>query len=214
MHTFYLGSIFFPISPATLNIRINNQNKTVTLMNEGEINILKSEKLKDISFEVLIPNQRYPFAKYLGGVLPMQYYTEQISTLKNLKKPVQFIVLRKGSSYSTNLKVSIEDYEITEDADSLGRDIKISLKLKEYKDKSNLLMQVIGLVNGVYQYVTNESRESNKTTPKTYTVKNGDTLYSIAKKQLGDGSYTSKLQELNKLPNSIDLTAGQVIRLE
>lgn len=216
MYTFYLGTIVFPIAPASLNIKINNQNKTLTLINEGEINILKSKKLTDVAFEVLIPNQKYPFAK--GALLPKQYYDSMLLAMKDSKKPVQFIVIRNGNNlgslHYTNLKVSLEEYDILEDADSLGRDIKISIRLKEYKEKTSILMQVVGIINGITQYVANSTRESTKTTASTYTVKNGDTLYSIAKKQLGNGSYASTLQELNNLPNTIDLTVGEVIRLE
>ena len=218
MYIFYLGTIVFPVAPSTLNIKINNQNKTLTLINEGEINILKEEKLKDIAFEVLIPHQKYPFASYLGGMLPKQYYYEALSSMKKLRKPVQFIVIRNGknlaSMHFTNIKVSVEDFTLVEDANNLGFDLKIGITLKEYKDKTSLLIQAISTVSGVTQYLTTNTRESNKTTPKTYTVVNNDTLYSIAKKQLGDGSLTSRLQSINNLPNQIDLSIGQVIRLE
>lgn len=218
MYTFYLGSIIFPITPTSLNIRTNNQNKTVTLMNEGEFNILKSEKLKDITFEVLIPSQKYPFVSYLGGFLPKQYYIEMLSLMKNSKKPVQFMVIRNpknlASMHYTNIKVSLEEFEVMEDADSLGEDLKISIQLKEYKEKSGLLMQLTGIINGLSQYTTTKSRELTKAIPRNYTVRDGDTLLSIAKKQMGSGSLSTQLQTLNNLPNTVDLSIGQVIRLE
>ena len=218
MYTFYLGNIIFPIAPASLNIKINNQNRTLTLINEGEINILKNPRLKDISFEVLIPKNKYPFARYLGGTMPVQYYIDTLAAMKDTNKPVQFIVIRTGKGLSsmhfTNLKVSLEDWDELEDADSLGTDLKLSIRLKEYKDKSSLLMQAIGVISGVTQYLTTKTRESTKETLKSYTVAAGDTLYSIAKKQLGNGSLSDTLLSLNNLPNSVDLTVGQVIRLE
>ena len=47
---FYLDDMMLPIPPAKMDIRIKNKNKTVSLINEGEINIIKAEGLKEISF--------------------------------------------------------------------------------------------------------------------------------------------------------------------
>lgn len=218
MYIFYLGSLLLPVAPESVNIKTNNQNKTLTLINEGEINLLKSGGLQEINFEVMIPHQKYSFSKYLGGVLPIQHYTEALAAMKATKKPVQFIILRNMKSisgiYNTNIKVAVEDYNLIDDADKYGSDIGISIKLKEYKDKSNILMSIVGKVENKTQYLLTKVRENTKILSKTYTVNPGDTLFTIAKKQLGDGSKAQNLLELNKLPNLIDLTVGQVIRLE
>jgi len=61
---FYLGEMLCPIAPSKLQLNVENNNKTVTLINEGEINILKQAGLTEISFDLLFPNVKYPFAKY------------------------------------------------------------------------------------------------------------------------------------------------------
>ncbi len=38
----YMDKMLLPIAPSKLQLKVNNQNKTLTLINEGEINILKS----------------------------------------------------------------------------------------------------------------------------------------------------------------------------
>ena len=58
---FYLDKLL-PIAPSKLQLEINNQNKTLTLINDGEINILKKAKLTDVDFDCLIPQVKYPFA--------------------------------------------------------------------------------------------------------------------------------------------------------
>lgn len=218
MYTFYLGNIVFPVAPESVNIRANNLNKTITLINEGEVNLLKSSGLKEITFEALIPGQKYGFSKYLGGVLPIQLYTEALSQMKESKKPVQLIILRNNKKisniYNTNIKVAVEDFQLLEDVGKYGQDIGIAIRLKEYREKSNILMSIVGAVAGITQYSTTKVRESNKVIPRTYKVIEGDTLFTIAKKQLGDGSKANYLAQLNKLPNTIDLSIGQVIRLE
>lgn len=39
-YEFYLDKCLLPVTPSKLELKINNANKTVTLINEGEINIL------------------------------------------------------------------------------------------------------------------------------------------------------------------------------
>ena len=218
MYSFYLGGILFPIAPAKVDIKTKNQNKTLTLINEGEINLLKDGGLKSITFTVMIPGRKYPFAKYLGGFLPIQYYISMLESMKKLKMPVQFIVLRNNSSlasiYNTNLTVSLEDYHIIEDAESLGEDINISISLKEYQNQTGKLLKKITTVGGVTKFALSKVRSSNRSIPKTYTVKKDDTLLLIAKKQLGDEKKWENLMKINNLPNAVDLEIGRVIRLE
>ena len=61
---FYLGDFMLPVPPPRMDIKVNNKNKTINLINEGEINIIKTPGLKEISFEALLPNANYPFADY------------------------------------------------------------------------------------------------------------------------------------------------------
>lgn len=63
MYQFCMDGVLLPVTPSSLTIKVANQNKTVTLINEGEINILKLPGLSKISFSALLPNQRYPFAQ-------------------------------------------------------------------------------------------------------------------------------------------------------
>ena len=47
-YDFYLGNCLLPIAPEKLSLKINNANETITLINEGEINVLKRAGLTDI----------------------------------------------------------------------------------------------------------------------------------------------------------------------
>ena len=49
-YEFFLGKCLLPVAPSKLEIKINNANKTLALINEGEINILKKPGLTDIEF--------------------------------------------------------------------------------------------------------------------------------------------------------------------
>ena len=61
---FFLGDTMLPIPPARVDTKINGKNKTINLINEGEVNLLKTTGLTDISFIFSLPNSVYPFANY------------------------------------------------------------------------------------------------------------------------------------------------------
>lgn len=219
MYLCYIDGILMPVAPSKINTKIKNKNRTITLINEGEANILKSAGLQEISFNMMIPAYKYPFALYLGGIfLPISYYLEILDRLKKSKKPFQLIIIREGVlgalGFDTNLKVSLEDYQILEDAGN-GRDITVSIKLKQYQEKTKTVVRIATAVGGgTVKYILEKVRDSSKVIEKTYKVKEGDTLYTIAKKQLGNGEKYRDLITLNKLGNSSDIEVGQVIRLE
>ena len=138
MYEVILGDVMFPIAPSSIELKVNNKNKTTVLIDEGEINFLRTPGLADIRFELLIPSVKYPFAKYIDGFKPSLYYLNHIKSLKINKQPFLFKVARtwangKNLSFKFEMKVSLEDYTIKDAVDD-GFDIKVSLTLKQYRD--------------------------------------------------------------------------------
>lgn len=133
----YLGKMLMPITPSKIQMAIDNQNKTITLINDGEINLLKTAGLTTIKFTLLIPQVNYPFARYGGsGFISAETYLNYFEQLKTAKEPFQFIVSRCLPTgkllFDTNITVSLEDYTITEEAKN-GFDLEVSISLKQYK---------------------------------------------------------------------------------
>ena len=114
----YMAGTLMPITPSKVTVKINNQNKTMTLINGEEINILKAAGLSDVSFELVLPQVSYPFSN--GGAQSAAYYLSLFERLKVSKTPFQFILNRQkpggGMFHYTNLTVGLETYEITDDA--------------------------------------------------------------------------------------------------
>ncbi len=44
MYDFYLNKMLLPIAPEKLELKIKNKNKTMNLINEGEINLIKTPR--------------------------------------------------------------------------------------------------------------------------------------------------------------------------
>lgn len=217
MYYFYLDKLLLPIAPEKLQLKIGNNNKTLTLINEGEINILKKAKLTEIDFDILLPNVKYPFATYNNSFQNASYFLENIEKLKTSEKPFQFIVSRKMPNgkilFDTNIKVSLEDYTISEEAEE-GFDVKVTIKLKQYKDYSTKTVQITIKQERPRPVVVQTPSRQATTAPttRTYTVVRGDCLWNIAKKYYGNGSQYTKIYNANrdKIKNPSLIYPGQV----
>ncbi len=159
MYDFYLDGLLLPVPPEQLKMSIANQNSTYILIDQGEINLLKRAGLTEIEFECLLPQVKYPAAVYAGGFQPATYYLAHLELLKVSRKPFQFIVSRAMPSatggspaspggaalgrvlFATNIKVSLEDYTITESAKN-GFDLMVKIRLKQYRDYGTQTVQL------------------------------------------------------------------------
>lgn len=226
MYNFLIDSVQFPIAPAELSTKINGRNETIVLMNEGEVNIIKKTGLTDIEFEVLLPNVKYPFAVYPNGFQPATFYLQKLEDLMLGKKPFRFIVNRMLPNgnllFDTDMIVSLENYEISESAEE-GFDVNVRIELKQYQNYGNKKITLktstkaksaTGTTKTASKAVVEKKRPTTgKETPKTHTVKAGETLWVIAKKYLGDGSKYTELAKINNISNPNMIKVGQVIKL-
>lgn len=216
MYTFYLGDIRLPVAPAKMETKINNQNKTINLINEGEINLLKTPGLTEISFDAMIPQNRYPFSSYpYGTFLKAEYFLEEIENMKTSLKPIRLVVWRQrerainstknrawseyNELFDTNILVTLEDYKIKDDAED-GFDLTVSINLKQYKSYSTKTINLKDLQDGKKIAIENNKREdlSARKLPTYYEAVEGDTFWSIAKQFYGNGAYYQKIYDANK----------------
>ena len=85
----YLGYDFYfkidnevltlPITPESLEIKIGSNNKVITLINEGDVNILKSPSLVEFEFEARFPMRKYPYSR---NSLNFESYLNKFTDLK------------------------------------------------------------------------------------------------------------------------------------
>ena len=199
MYYIYFNKTRFPIVPEDIEMKINGANSTVTLINEGEINQIKSPKLTEISFDLLLPQlNKYPFASYPNGFHNASYYLEKFEKLFKNKSGFKFKITRSTPQgkllFDTNMRVTIENYTIKESAKN-GFDIVVSVTLKKYVPYGTKKVKVTNKV-----LTKKQIRKKNKKLPKKYTIKKGDTLYKIAYSFYGSGlkKYRTQIYKKNK----------------
>lgn len=209
----YLGGMEVP-TPAKLTVKVKGKNKTLILLNEGEINFLRSPGLTEITVPLVLP--------MLGGGRSPSDYLDMLEDLKTGKKTTRFILMRSSPDgrrlYDTNLTVSVEDYNIVEDAKK-GLDVSVDVNLKQWRDygTKTATVEQPAADTGQPLTVTMEQERDAGTAPaaKAYTVKKGDTLWAIAAKYYGRGSDYTKIAGANtdKISNPNLIYPGQVLTL-
>ena len=189
----------FPITPSELSIKVGSNNKVVTLIGEGDINILKSPSLIEVEFEARFPMRKYPYSR---EVADFEKYFNKFKELKEKKKSFRFIVARTTPfgkrTWDTNLLMALENFELNESADE-GDDVLISFKLKQYKEYGVKTVKIVSSKPQTTSTSEKPRNDDNKTkSPQTYTIKSGDTLWGISKKFYGDGAKWKTIYNANQ----------------
>lgn len=186
-----------PITPGELTITNESKNKVVTLINEGDINVLKSPSLTEIEFEARFPMRKYPYSR---TPLTFESYFDTFTKLKEDKKPFRFSVIRatpRGvKTWGTSFLVSLEELTTKESADE-GDDVIVKFKLKQYKEYGVKTIKT-GLPTTTSTSDGARGNDGKGSNSESYTVQSGDCLWNIAKAAYGDGSKWKAIYEANK----------------
>ena len=220
-YNMYLDGEKMPITPGSLRLSINNQNRTVSLINGSEYNVLRAAGLSEVSFDLLLPQGKYPFAD--PQAQRPQYYLAKLEKLKNSKTPFQWKLTRSQPdgtpTFSTSLSVSLESYEVTEDADE-GLDIQVSVELKQYQQSGNreVIFVAPASEGEPAQAIVKEPPRDLSSFEEVKEVKTeeGDSLWNIAKKNLGDGSRYMEILAHNaglNISNPAALIEGLILKI-
>ncbi|OBZ08601.1 LysM peptidoglycan-binding domain-containing protein [Bacillus sp. FJAT-26390] len=198
--------IHLPVNPPEIKIGDAAGGKTYEVSGLGEINVLQSPKLKDISFESFFPAFSYPFVTSNTWTSPVAYVMTILEWMDN-KRPIRFIYT--GATFDINLPMSIEKFEWKEAAGS--GDIEYSISLKEFAFYG---ARPVILTKDGASTKTNP-RPSDKQKPKTYKLVAGDTLIKVARVQLGNEGRWQEIQKLNGIKDAQlrKLPVGMTLKL-
>lgn len=207
-----------PIPPEKMVTKSLNTNKTYETIGKGEINIIKGIGLREIHMTVMLPNDlSLPFVqpKYAPNVIldkPILYLSK-FRDFKANKKPVSLLITRilpNGEElFKGDILVTLEQYTVYENACEEG-DFLVDLVFKEYVDIAK--KEITPTKEGSNDYTLNTNR-TTKEPAKTYTVKKGDTLWKIAKRELNDETKYTQIMTLNNISDPKSLQIGDVLKL-
>ena len=186
----------FAVNPAGITVSRPNVNRVETLALGGEINLWGGRGLREVVLETFLPRDG---SRFFQGNSP----DTVLSLLKRWQDsgdPIRLII----SDTDINDAFLIEDVSQTfREGDG---DIWLRLYLREYKFQSVTAGESAPAASG-------SGREDERTTPATYTVVKGDTLWDIAAKYYGSGTKWGIIAEKNGITNPRLLQIGTVLTL-
>lgn len=207
--------LHFPVNPEKITCRTGNRILTFDVITLGEISL---------------PRGRVPIRFSFEGFFPGEARKDD-SMVKSWRSPKELVsILSAWRNEGTKLRLLVTEtpinYDVYFDGDGSFQhewrgghgDCWYNLRFVEARE---MVLLTENEVRPSTTRVTGSSAAGLLSrpappTPKTYTVKSGDTLYAIAKKTLGDGGlwreiYNNNVDVIGKDPNLI--RPGQVLRI-
>lgn len=220
MYYFYLDNVQIPIPPKSLDIAYSNKNETIDLLQTGEVTIPKPLGLTEYSFEIILPNSKYPFNQsILEKSKKAEHYLKKIYGMKTAGSPVKFTVVRmKPTGEMLSMlteRVTIENIATKEDHD-YGFDVYLTVTLKQWRDYGTKKLVVEENKDGTANASVKTERPTDKVPDKEVKSPNGfnkSTLQRVVKQQFGNTNNLFKIAALNKIGVPCYLGATQAISM-
>lgn len=178
----------FPVNPGEITIKREKNYETANIINLGEIDFPHGEKVKEITFSSFFPADYDASFCSFSNIPDPQQAMNQLTAWTEGAKPVRLII----TDTIINTLVLVSSHTSIFKGGEPG-DIYFDLALRTWREvKVRTAAETTGQVantGNVGQTVKpSANRPDLKPVPKTYTVKAGDSLFKIAKLELGNGA--------------------------
>lgn len=163
--------VTLPVLPSSYEVSESQSNETVNINAVGEVNLLGHRALRTVTLSSFYPAQNYNFCVVKPELDPYEFI-ERLSYWKRNNVKLYF-----KAGEEVNFLTTISELNFGEN-DGSG-DVNFTIELTEYRELGT-------------------KRVKKVSDAKTYTVKSGDTVQSIAKRILGKAKYGANIYKLNK----------------
>lgn len=191
-----------PVLPEKITVKSSLQGNEKTVLELGNVNLLKAVKLKTISFNSFFPAAKIPSVTARKLCEPL-WYVQKIKSVMISKKPFRLVMI--GGDLDINTQMTVDSFEYSESYGAVG-DFDYKLTLKEWVDYSPRKVTIRQETAASAPVAVTESKTRSgqpQSAPKddksaTYTVKRGDCLWSICQQIYGNGNLYAKFYQANK----------------
>jgi len=185
-YTFHL-----PVNPGEITVAGDKRIETVEIVNIGEVDFPAGDRINEIRFSSFLPGEYDSCCRYSDLPDP-QEALQLLLAWKDAGKPVRLLITESP----VNALVLIRTVGYSIRGGDVG-DIYYDLVLRAWREvKVRTAAEAPG--TGAGGANAPRPRPDTRPVPKVYVVKPGDSLYKIAKMQLGDGSKWQDIYNNNR----------------
>ncbi len=196
----------FPVHPEQINLKQGSSNESVDIVGLGEVTIMQEKPEAEVSWSSFFPS--IPFS---GMQVEKLIWPEEIKfllkTWMGSKKPCHLIV----TNTKINLFCTIERFDCNERGGAIG-ELNYDITFREYRQPTIRKVNLDKKTQTATVSKT-EERTDNTVAPATYSVVQGDCLYNIAKRQLGNAERWPEIASLNGIASPYTIYPQQILKL-
>lgn len=176
-----------PVLPEEITIQTDRKYETIDFANLGEVDFTSGERVQQISFASFFP-ATYDASYCQYPDLPDPQTARQIleSLTRDRVQPVRLIITGADINMLVNVATSISRYKGGEPGD-----IYYELTCRSWREVKITTESTASIKQSL------RARSDFIQNAKTYTVKPNDTLWHIAKRELGSSSRWQEIYNLN-----------------
>lgn len=237
----YVDNVLMPVTPKSITRKINGRDEEIELIDGKTVLNMREPGLTEWTMDFLLPKVKYPFVNIIPEhqeLRSQDFYLTHFNLLMGLKKSFTLMIIRtkpngiwdlgepnfnpENSMFVNDLdgilnmcQCRIVDMEDKDDTDE-GFDKVLSVTFKKYIGYGTKTVKLVAdNKTGTTTATTEVTRETdNKVIASTYTVKSGDYLSTICKRELGDANKWPEVAALNNLADPNKIYPGQVLKLK
>lgn len=188
--------IRLPVPPPEFTVETGRKVNVVEVNDFGEYSIPGDTNLTRITFSTFFPAQEYHFVQHRGFRAPYDN-VKIIEAWEKSKEPIRFFI----TDTKINKLFYIESFRYGEKAGS--RDVEFEITLVEHRP-----IEVSKKGNSSNKPSRPASQPSK---PKTHTMREGDTLWSLARKYYDDPYRWTEIKKKNNIKDERKIPIGKVL---
>lgn len=200
--------LVLPVNPEEITVRREKQLETITIHSLGEVDFGIGERVKEIGFSSFFP-YRYDSRYCRYEPLPKpQVAMDMLNDWKASRQPVRLMITGQRSDLSgipaddelyidINVLILLTVHNSTIRGGEPG-DLYYELTCRTWREIGVRTTADADDGAAVDSPSALRPRTDTNPVPRLYVVKPGDTLWQIAKKELGDGARYRELYEWNR----------------
>lgn len=196
---FYLLSpegqdLHLPVNPGEVTVEGAKKIETVSIINIGDVDFPVGDERTGISFGSFFPRDYdQSYCQYVSIPTPEEALGRLIA-LRIGGKPIRLLITETAINVLVLITRTTHRYVGGEPGD-----IYFEVSMRQWREvKVRTSAEAATLMAASPGIAQQRPRPDTKPVPKTYVVKSGDTLWKIAKKELGNGNKYSAIYEANK----------------